>query len=83
MAITSAVPTEYFHLVNKTHLRPHLEEPLPNPQMLSCVDAVLCHSSLGSMRLPIVLPYLLGPSDCQEHICSVEYIEAVRMMSFK
>lgn len=45
-------------LVNKTHHRPHLQE--PNPQMLCCVDAVLCHSSLGSMRLPIVLPLPAG-----------------------
>lgn len=31
-----------------------LARTLPHPQMVCCVDAVLCHSSLGSMCLPFV-----------------------------
>lgn len=62
-------------LVNKTHLRPHLQNPFQIHRccavwMLFCVTLpwVVC-------VCPLSCPNLLGPSDCQEHICSVEYIE--------
>lgn len=84
MALASAVPTEYFQLLStKLISGPTWKNPFQIHRccavwMLFCVTLpwVVC-------VCPLSCPYLLGPSDCQEHICSVEYIEAVRMMSFK